>query len=417
MKGRSKAWFAGAAMVVIPVVLASCGGGGGGGGSSSAASPSTTQAYVGTQTAGDFWTWSVTTASSGATTFTATNEHTGYTYSGSAAALGGNATGFTKLTYTASSDPAVTAGGTAYEVEIPGTFVMAVPGPFTELNNGDDNLYVGSNNPPVMAIAQGACPTSNDSFNWVMVPPAGWCSGDDPRQGAVCPAGNSVGAAYGTAQITVSGSLYSMTVQPYLLSGTPQSSFTMVNATCSDGVIRGTDSLGRSLNVAFAPSGLFFIDLPRGDGSIIGADSSTAVDFTDFLSNGRTFVGWNFLSIRDLMNGNSPYSAPVSAPVTATANGTAISGTSFTDLDSGTLEQGSGSGATLSLVSQPSPGLIRYTAAMSDGTHDGVFVVKQIGGKYYFFSVMDHWESSAGGPGTGADEMAGENIFGVETSQ
>jgi hypothetical protein len=201
-----------------------------------------------------------------------------------------------------------------------------------------------------------------------------------------------------------------MTVLRYYLSGASQASFTMTNATCSGGVITGTDSLGRSLNVSFAPSGLFFIDLPRGHGSMVGADASTSIDFADFLKNGRTFVGWNFLSIRDLVSGGSPYSAPVAAPVHATTNGTAVSGTSFTNLDSGTLESGSGTGATLNLVSQPSPGLIRYTAAMSDGTHDGVFVIKQIGGEYYFFSVTDHWDRS------GTDEMAGENIFGIETA-
>lgn len=409
MKGRSRKYFVGAAIIIISALIGSCGGGGGSGGGTSVP-VSTTQAYVGTQTAGDFWTWSITTAGSGAETFTATNEVTGYTYSGSAAALAGNATGFTKLTYTASSDPGVAVGTTAYEIKIPGTVVMAVPGPFTQLNNGDNNPYFGSNNPPVMAIAQGTCPTSSDSFNWVLVPPAGWCSGDDPH--GTCPAGSSIGPAYGTAQINVSGGSYDMTVQPYLLSGTTQTSFTMTGATCSGGVIRGTDSLGRSLNVAFTPSGLFFIDLPRGQGSMVGADESASVDFTDFLKNGRTFVGWNFLSIRDLVNGGTSYSAPVAAPVQATTNGTAVNGTSFFDLDSGTLVQsGSGAGATLNLVSQPFPGLIRCTAAMSDGIHDSVFVVKQIGGTYYFFSVIDHWDSS------GVDEMAGENIFGIETSQ
>ena len=413
MKGRSGTCLFGAAMVIIAALLASCGGGGGGGGGGgTSTSASTTHDYVGTQTAGDFWTWSVTTASNGGETFTAANEHTNYTYSGTAAALAGTATGFTKLTYTASSDPGVAVGTTAYEIEIPGTFVMAVPGPFTQLNNGDNNLYFGSNNPPVMAIAQGTCPTTSGSFNWVLVPPTGWCSGDDPRQGVACPNGTSIGPAYGTAQITVSGGSYGMTVQPYLLSGTLQAPFTMTGATCSDGVISGVDSLGRTLNVAFTPSGLFFIDLPRTQGSMVGADASTSVNFTDFLRNGRTYVGWNFLSVRDLVSGGSPYSAPVAAPVEATANGTAINGTSFTDLDSGTLVQGAGAGATLNMVSQPSPGLIRYTAVMSDGTHDGVFVVKQIGGKYYFFSVIDHWDNS------GADEMAGEkNVFGIETSQ
>ena len=406
MERLSKTMFCSAAMVVISMFLVSCGGGGGGGGS--AVQESTTRAYVGTQTAGDFWTWSMTTNSAGAGTFTATNEFTGYTYNGTATALTGNARGFTKLTYTASTDPAVAAGATAYEIEIPGTMVMAVPGPFTQLNNGDGILYTGSNQPPVMAIAQGACPTSSGSFNWVMVPPMGWCSGGD-AQGA-CPDGpGSVGPAYGTAQITVVGGSYGMTVQPYLLQGTSQASFTMVGATCSDGVISGTDSLGRSLNVAFTPSGLFFIDLPRGQGSMVGAEASTTVNFSDFLQNGRTFIAWNFMSIRDF--NNPSYTAPDTSAGQATANGTAINGSSFLDLDSGTLQ--TGSGATINFVSQPSPGLITYTLAESDGTHNGAFVVKQISGKYYFFGITDHWEGSH----SGADEMAAQNIFGIETSQ
>ncbi len=405
MKRRSETCFVCATMVIISVLLVSCGGGGGGG---TTAPASTTNAYVGTQTAGDFWTWSVTTVGGGAETFTATNEHTGYTYSGTAVALAGNATGFTKLTYTASTDPGVTAGATAYEIEMPGTMVMAVPGPFTQLNNGDGILYVGSNNPPVMAIAQGTCPTSSGSFNWIMVPPKGWCSGGDAQ--GTCPDGpGSVGSAYGTAQITVSGTYYDMTVQPYYLSGTPQASFTMTGATCSSGVITGTDSLGRTLNVAFTPSGLFFIDLPRGKGSMVGADASTPVDFTNFLKNGRTFIGWSFMSIRDF--NNPSYTAPDTSAVQAVANGTTIIGSSFLDLDSGVLQ--TGAGTTLNLVSQPSPGLITYTTVESDGTHNGVFVIKQIGGKYYFFSIIDHWEGSH----TGADEMAGQNIFGVETTQ
>lgn len=412
MKGPSRKFLLCAAMAALSLLLVSCGGGGGGGGvSGGAVQESATRAYVGTQTAGDFWTWSVTT-SDGTETFIAANQYTGYSYSGTATPLTGNATGFTKLTYTASTDPDVTAGDTAYMIEIPDTVVIAVPGPFTQLNNGDGILYTGSNNPPVMAVEQGTCPTLGGSFNWVMVPPMTWCSGDDPNPQAACPQGNSVGPAYGTTQITVLDGSYGMTVQPFLLSGTAQAPFTMTGAVCSDGVIRGTDSLGRALNVAFTPSGLFFIDLPRGQGSMVGADAGTTLNFTDFLENGRAFAGFSFMSIRDFGNQNPSYTAPDTAPVQATANGTTINGTSFSDLDSGTLVQsGSGAGAALNLVSQPSPGLITYTVQESDGTHNGVFVVTQIGGKYYFFSISDHWEGS----GSGADEMAGQNIFGIET--
>ena len=404
MRGKIETWF----VVLVSLLLVSCGGGGGGGGGGSATQESTTRAYVGTQTAGDFWTWSMTTSSTGNGTFTATNLFTGYTYGGTATPLSGNATGFTKLTYTTSTDPDVTPGASAYMIEIPDTVVMAVPGPFTQLNNGDGILYAGSNNPPVMAVAQGECPTSSGSFNWVMVPPSGWCSGDD-SQGTCANGPSSIGPAYGTAEITVLGGLYGMTVQPYLLSGTSQPAFTMVGASCSGGVISGTDSLGRALRVAFTPSGLFFIDLPRGQGSMVGADASVTVDFSEFLQNGRTFIGWNFMSIRDFQNPS--YTAPDTAAVLGIANGTTINGSSFLDLDSGTLQPYSG--ATLNFVSQPSPGLVTYTNQESDGTHDGVFVIKQVAGKYYYFGITDHWE----GTHTGADEMAGQNIFGIETSQ
>lgn len=371
---------------------------------------------MGTQTSGDYWTWSTTTSPSGAETFTAANEFTGYTYSGTAAALAGNAAGFTKLTYTGSSDPGVPAGATAYQIEIPGTAVMAVPAPFTTLSNGDNIPYSGSNNPPVVAIAQGTCPTSGGTFSWILVPFEGWCSGDDPSVGqAGCPAGSSYHHAYGTATITVSNGSYDVTIYPYFLSGTPDTSHqsTITGATCSNGVISGTDSRGQTQNLSFTPSGMFFNDLPRGSGSVVGADASTTVDFTDLLQSGRVFAGWNFMSIRQFGPDQytpSPYTAPMTEPVRATTDGSTINGLPFTDLDSGTLESNPGTGAALTLVSQPSPGLIRAQQVTGSGTQDVVLIVKKIEGKYYVFTVTDHWNGSH----AGSDEMTGKNTLVIE---
>jgi len=385
----------------ITSIMSNCGGSSG---------PST-NAYVGTQTAGDFWTWSTTTTGSGET-FTATNQVTGYTYSGTAAALSGNAAGFTKLTYTSSSDPNVAAGATAYQVEIPGTILMATPAPFNTLSNGDNVPYTGSNNAPLIAIAQGACPTSGGTFNWIMMPPKEWCSGDDPN--GACPTGNSLGPAFGTATITVSGASYSMTTQPYLLHGTAQTPTTMTGATCSNGVISGTDSQGLNLKVSFTPSGMFFIDLPSGHGSMVGADASTTVTFSDLLKSGRQFVGWNFTSIRQFVPDNyvsSTYIAADTQPVNATTDGTTINGIPFTTLDSGTLQPNPGTSSPITLVSQAlSPGLIQATITGSKGTQDIVLMVKLIGGKYYLFDIQDHWNSNSGA----VDEMSGKNAFLIE---
>lgn len=403
---RYRKWLAGVAIVLFSMLLASCGGG---------SSSTTTHAYVGTQTAGDFWTWSSTTNGSTGT-FTSTDSTTGYTYSGTSAALSGNSTGFTKLTLTSSNDTSATVGSKSYQVEIPGTALISMPGPFQELPNGDGILYYGSNSPPVIAVAQGSCPTSGGTFNWIMVPPQTWCSGADTRSGASCPSGTSTGPAYGTATITVSGSSYGMTVQPYLLDGTTKSSFTMSGATCSNGVISGTDSKSRSLNISFTPSGLFFIDLPSGDGSIVGADASTNVPWSDLLTSGTRFIGTAFMSIKhftaDGTYVTSDYDAPDTRAGYLTADGSTLNGKFFLDLDSGTLQTDTEMQGTFTFVSEDSPGMIKYSLLDSKGTQTGVFVVKKISGKYYLLGLTDHWTASAG---SNTGEMTGRNLFMVQT--
>ncbi len=275
-------------------------------------SSSSSNAYVGTQTSGDLWKLSATTTG-GAKTYSAQNMVTGYAYSGIATALSGNAAGFSEIVFSSSNDPAYSSSIPGFGVEIPGTLVMAVPGPFKTLSNGDNIPYIGSYSPPVIAISQTACPTSGGTFNWIMVPTQDWCSGDDSL-GACASAGH----AFGTATITVSGGSYNMAVQPYFLNGMEGSVTTMTGGTCSDGVISGTDSAGNNLNISFTPSGMFFIDLPRGKGSIIGTETlASDFNFSEVLQSGNTFIGWNFTSYKQIGGDTvdpTPYAGPRTAP-------------------------------------------------------------------------------------------------------
>jgi len=407
------------AVFLVSLLLAGCSG------SSSSPVPSK-NSYVGTQTSGDFWTLSTTTIA-GVETYTATDAVTGYTYSGNVTALSGNATGFSENTLTSSTDPAASAdlsAFTGYGIVIPGTLVMTVPGPFYTLDNGDGIEYTGSYNPPIIAIDQGSCPTAGGTFNWIFVPPSTWCSGDDSN--GTCPAGTTVGAAFGTATITVSGSSYNMTVQPYFLDGTADSPAkplvgSLTGGTCSNGVISGTDSNGNSLSISFTLSGMFFIDLPSGMGSIVGAQvlASPVGNFTTILQSGNTFVGWNFTSFKSINNDtlSTAYAGPMTEPVMSTSSdGTTFTGTPFTDLPSGTLQTSQGAAATFTYADENvSPGLIHAKETNTQGdTHNVYFVVTQINGKYYFFNVTDHWNVNNSGPDTGVDEMSGKNAFVIQ---
>jgi hypothetical protein len=381
--------------------------------SSNDTTSSSTNSYVGTQTSGDFWTVSATTTG-GVDTFSATDETaSNTTYSGNVTPLSGNAASFSELTFTSSSDPTINANlsnYTGYAIEIPGTLLMAVPGPFKSVDNRDGYPYIASFNFPIIAITQGTCPASGGTFNWIFVPPTTWCSGDDPS--GSCPSGNTKGDAFGTATITVSGSSYSMTVQPYFLNGSQDTSYTTINSmsngTCSNGVIKGTDLNGNSLNISFSSSGLFFIDLPSGMGSIIGAQilSSDVGGFSSILQSGNTFNGFEIRSYQTVNNDTDggSYTGSIISPVTASStNGTTLTGISFTDLLSGT-ESNSITSASISYQNEVSPGLIHVPTVTSQSTQDSYIIVSQISGKYYLYGISDNWNS-------GNSEMTGKNFF------
>jgi hypothetical protein len=214
-----------------------------------------------------------------------------------------------------------------------------------------------------------------------------------------------------------------MTVTPYYLDGTQDTSYTNIGktlsgGTCSNGVISGTDSNGNTLNISFSSSGMFFIDLPHGKGSIVGAQalSSKVGSFSTIFQSGNTFVGWNFTAYKSIHNDtlSTSYSGPMTEPVSATSSdGTTFTGTPFIDLPSGTLQTAQAAAASIAYVDENvSPGLI-HAQETDSGTHNVYFIVNQISSKYYLYNITDHWNVNSCGTGcdNGSDEMTGKNAF------
>lgn len=362
-----------------------CGGGGGSsddGTSSSGSSTEVTYNYVGTQTAGDFWQLA-SDDDSDTGDFTITNETTGYSYSGTAAPS--EEAGFIKLDVTDSDNPDFEGPVTAYMVKVPGTMIMATPGPFELFDHGSGENLFGSADPPIMAIKKGDCPAAGGTFNMIMMPPEDWDSTDTP--------------AYGRAEVTVNGDgTYDIAFTVYLLDGTEVFNGAISGATCEDGVITGDlDIEGNSVEakLSFTESGLFFVDLPQGEGSFVGVASDTNVDADDFFAAGRTFTGM-------YLNSNYGYASGVSHPETdpvySETDGTStIKSYQYTaDLEAGGGNRTDPFDMSLENMTQPFPGLIRTECTDADGTHDFVLALRKIAGRYFFFAVSDNWPSMHG---------------------
>ncbi len=234
------------------LIILGCGGGGN--------SKIGTTNFVGTQTPGDYWSWTRTTDASGGVTFTAINNTQGLNYSGSEIQLTGGSAGFSKLNITSSNDPKVptlTTPASAYTLEIPDTMVMAAMSPFYTFDH--DGIVQLSVKGPVVAAAQGTCPSEGTTnVNWIIMPGSDWC----PTATAVIATKSCSSAdnAYGTAVITVSGGTYTVDVTPYHLDGSAGDPVLLSSCTCSEGVIQCSDSNTNPVRIAFTPSGIFIQD-------------------------------------------------------------------------------------------------------------------------------------------------------------
>jgi len=380
-----------------------------GGGSSSSSSGTTTASYVGTQTPGDYWSWIETTDSSGAVNFTAANNTKNFSYSGSESRLTGNSAGLSKLNITSSTDPNITTPTSAYKLAIPNTMVLAAMAPFYTFNHsGQVQLSIHG---PVVAAAQSSCPTASlTNVNWIVMPNDNWC----PASGSALATGTCTSAsnAYGTAKIIFSGGAYAVTVTPYNLDGTNGTPVNLTSCTCSEGVIQCTDTNSNPVKIAFTPSGVFIMD--TANYGLVGVvQPSSSITLTDFLSNGRTFKGMQFIPWDDYYDGcttdsdcnnvygisggtclNNHCGVPETCPISITADGTNLNALTYTNIDSGTLNTSVAS-VTFTYASQPSPGLITAqiisptTGCTTPGTFPIVMAVSQINGKYVAL-VLSH---------------------------
>jgi len=200
--------------------------------------PSSTANYVGTQSPGDFWSWTIDSV---AGTFSATNNTKSFNYSGTVSALAGNP-GISKLSVTSTTETGLTPPQSAYMIEVVNTALLVANAPIYTTPSGTQQ----SIKPPIFATAQGSCPSTGVNVNWIAMPSANWCStAGDPNPlvngGAGCTSGDN---AFGTAAISVSGSTYGMTVTSYRLDGTadPSGPFILSGCSCSNGLIQCTDS-------------------------------------------------------------------------------------------------------------------------------------------------------------------------------
>lgn len=318
------AWAVGFALSIV--VLSGCGGGGVDLGAG-------TREYLGTQSPGDVWGWSVTP-----TTFSGTNEATGYTYSGTTETL---STGFLRLTISASTDPDVSVGDMAFGLELPGVGIIISP--------------VDSTEPPIVcttigeAIADGAY-----DFNWIVIPRTGWNGASDE--------------VYGTATMTyadpdVSASILGYDFGDNLINNS--------NAT-------GTNSGGRVTFVgggvgSSTANGTFVLDNGVGEGGVVGVVQATSSLGLTTASSG------NYRGVLFFAGGES---APIA--VTGNGDGTMLAQV-YDDVEAGTF--GVGSDATITFTSEPSPGLFRGTVATGGGTLNVVFVVNVVGSTYIVLGV------------------------------
>jgi hypothetical protein len=308
----------------------------GGGGATSIAAPQS-RSYLGTQNPGDVWQWTLT-----GTSFTASNQTRGYTYSGTEQTL---VSGFLKLTFTSSTDPNVSVNSLGYGLEIPGTAIIIKPA-------GDQTVK------PILGAALGGCPATAQNFNFVKVPSATFDLSSQP--------------AYGTLTIDPSSGSLTGTISWFALSGTSMGSG-QDSFTCSNGTWQGTDSTG-----AWSPGGVFFIDNGLNNGGSIGVAAPSAnIDLSDMTS--RTFRGFLI----------SPAKTEPVAAIPSGTSGTMLGHGYDTDdeLTTDTPDVANAS-VTITFTSQPSPGLVAATIQPNNGNPESIVCAVNItNGKYTLYSI------------------------------
>lgn len=318
-------------------LLAACGGD-----SNNAVTPET-RSYLGTQNPGDVWAWTFVD-----TTFSASNETTGYTYSGTYEML---PSGFKKLNITATTDPGTTPPAYGYAIEVPNTAILIKP--------------VGEEADAIGGAALGACPTSSGTYNWVMLVNSDWDSATD--------------IAMGITDATVTGSTFDFSITFKKLDGTDIGTEIDTGFVCSGGMMTKS---GSSTTIAAAPAGMIVGDNGPGGGGFIGMRAPSAdINLSDVTASGRQYRG---ILIRDGAYAIDP-TRQDSSPIWAQPNGSGgLVGGEYDDIDA---DIEGAVGASIAFTSQPSPGIVLGTITDNGGTADIVFMINKINGKYFIYGV------------------------------
>ncbi len=324
-------------LFLVPAAgLPACGGGGGG------ATPDAARDYVGTQSPGDLWTWSVLPGG----TWSAANSTLGYTYAGTWTTLPSS---YLELTITETTEPGASVGDKAYALEVPDTALVVKP--------------AGAGSNLIIAARLGACAAGPTlALNWVEVTDATW---DD-----------ATSDAYGVAAVTVSGATWTGSVDAWLLDGTSLGSDTMPTFSCSGGVVRNVAA--PSEVIALAPTGAFISDNGPGGGGVMGMTVPPApIVLADLVAAGREYRAFQY---KDASSGSDDSRASW-----ARAGEGRLTAGDYKDIVLN-LEDNL-STATITFDSQPLPGIVRGTLDDGAGSSDIIFVVNRLGGRYFMFGI------------------------------
>ena len=322
-------------------------------GSSSSSSDddsNSTRNYMGTQTPGDIWSWTITTDLVGSGTFSASNDTLGNTYSGTVVTL---ANGFLKLTVTATSGPGP-AFIPEYALEFPGTALIIKPA-----GTGD----------AIVAVALGDCPTASATYNWVDLLELGWVVATDQ--------------AYGVSDSTVtgSGSNFDFSHTNYRLDGTPLAPEIATGFTCSGGII--THPTDPTVIVA-TPSGAFIGDKGLGAGGMVGMQApSSDIVWSDVVLAGREYRGVIF------EDGN--LDEDPTRPVWARPDGLGgLTGGQWDNFEANVENTTITDTVTVTFDDQNSPGVVEALVTDSSGTTNMVLMINIINGKYFIYGAHEN---------------------------
>ena len=338
------------AFLGFALLMVGCGG-------ANSASNGLTHNYLGTQAPGDVWSWQIDE-----TTFAATNQTLGLHYSGTKSTL---STGFMKLTVTSTDDSGVTAGQSAYALELPGTALLIKP--------------VGADtNPPIVASSLGSNPAGPQvSFNYVAIGKVGFNAATDQ--------------AYGHTTLDVTGNHYTGVTYQWAIDGT-QLANGSANLMGENGLMTDLNgSNGASVTGAMTPSGVCALDYGPNRGGVIGVKQPAAnIDLADLAS--RHYRGF-------LINQGKTQCVDVTTNGDGTLHGRGYA--LGTGVEDGTFD--GGAGVTISFTSQPNPGEIILHLAFGNGFETMAAAINVVGGKYMMFCI------GVGGDGTPYNVVLVEN--------